>query len=102
MIAGVETNASALQGLPSLFDMWIDFVEQFGGLHIASQIVLNSRMRRIDLLCKLTGPLVISLIDGFATDIAILVTLGMSVLSVGIEYFPIAQVFQNIRVENLD
>lgn len=50
-------------------------------------------MRRIDLFCKLIGPLVISLIDGLATEIAILVILGLNVVSVGIEYFAIAQVF---------
>ena len=49
-------------------------------------------MRRIDLLCKLIGPLVISLIDGLATKIAILVTLGSSVVSVSVEYFAAAQV----------
>lgn len=52
-------------------------------------------MRRIDLFCKLIGPLVISLIDGFATKVAILATLWLSVVSVGIEYFSIAQVSQN-------
>ena len=49
-------------------------------------------MRRIDLLCKLIGPLAISLIDGFSTKLAILVTLGLSVVSVGVEYFAIVQV----------
>jgi solute carrier family 40 (iron-regulated transporter), member 1 len=49
-------------------------------------------MRRIDLFCKLIGPLAISVIDGLATEIAILVTFGLSVISVGIEYFAIAQV----------
>lgn len=49
-------------------------------------------MRRIDLFCKLLGPLLISLIDGFATKIAIFVTFGLSVVSVGIEYLAIAQV----------
>ncbi len=54
--------------------------------------VLNSQMRRIDLLCKLLGPLAISLLDGLSTRIAILVTLGLSVASVGVEYLAIAQV----------
>jgi solute carrier family 40 (iron-regulated transporter), member 1 len=52
-------------------------------------------MRRIDLLCKLMGPLAISLIDGFSTKLAILVTLGLSVVSIGVEYFAIAQVIGN-------
>jgi solute carrier family 40 (iron-regulated transporter), member 1 len=49
-------------------------------------------MRRIDLFCKLLGPLFISLIDGFATKMAIFVTIGLSVASVGTEYWAIAQV----------
>ena len=54
--------------------------------------VLNARMRRIDLLCKLVGPLFIALIDGASTKIAIFVTFGINALSVPIEYFAIAQV----------
>lgn len=51
-------------------------------------------MRRIDLFCKLIGPLVISIIDGLATQIALLVTLGLTLVSVGIEYLAIAQVLR--------
>lgn len=53
---------------------------------------LNARMRRIDLLCKLAGPLFIALIDGASTAIAIWVTLGLNSVSLPIEYFAIAQV----------
>jgi solute carrier family 40 (iron-regulated transporter), member 1 len=49
-------------------------------------------MRRIDLFCKLVGPLVIALIDGFSTEMAILITLGWNVTSVAIEYYAIAKV----------
>lgn len=49
-------------------------------------------MRRIDLTCKLVGPLFIALIDGVSTEIAILVNLGMNVASVVVEYFAIAKV----------
>ncbi|KAF2458394.1 hypothetical protein BDY21DRAFT_284383 [Lineolata rhizophorae] len=55
--------------------------------------VINARMRRIDLFCKLIGPLVISFIDAASTKIAALVTLGMSLVSVFIEYFCIARVY---------
>ena len=55
---------------------------------------LNARMRRIDLFCKLCGPLVISLIDGASTLVATWVTLAMSCTSVLIEYFAIAAVFR--------
>jgi hypothetical protein len=50
-------------------------------------------MRRIDLMCKLMGPLFIALIDGISTRIAILVNLGMNVFSVILEYFSIAKVY---------
>ena len=53
---------------------------------------LNARMRRIDLFCKLAGPLFIALIDGASTKIAIFVALGTSAISIPIEYFTIAHV----------
>ena len=53
---------------------------------------LNARMRRIDLFCKLAGPLLIALIDGASTKIAIFVTFAINALSIPIEYFAIAQV----------
>jgi solute carrier family 40 (iron-regulated transporter), member 1 len=63
--------------------------------------VLNSQMRRIDLLCKLIGPLAISLLDGLSTRIAILTTLGLSVVSVGVEYLAIAQVTRDRQAVRL-
>ncbi|KAK4498664.1 hypothetical protein PRZ48_009174 [Zasmidium cellare] len=58
--------------------------------------LLNSQMRRIDLLCKLFGPLGIALLDGISTEIAILVNLGMNVSSIVIEYFAIARVYSEV------
>jgi hypothetical protein len=58
--------------------------------------VLNSRMRRIDLFCKLIGPLVISLIDGFSTTLAVAITGGMTILSVVFEYWSIARVYNRV------
>lgn len=55
--------------------------------------VLNSQMRRIDLLCKLVGPMGIALLDGYSTELAIAVNFGMNLLSVGFEYFAIAWVY---------
>lgn len=49
-------------------------------------------MRRIDLICKLAGPLFIALIDGASTRIAIFVTLAINTVSIPIEYIAIAQV----------
>lgn len=57
---------------------------------------LNSQMRRIDLFCKLLGPLFIALIDGYSTQLAILVNLGMNIASVVVEYFAIAQVYYGV------
>jgi solute carrier family 40 (iron-regulated transporter), member 1 len=50
------------------------------------------KVRRIDLLCKLLGPLVISSIAAASTIIAIWATLGMNIVSVVFEYVFIAQV----------
>jgi iron-regulated transporter 1 len=58
--------------------------------------LLNARMRRIDLICKLVGPLVISLVNGASTIVAIWVTLGMNCGSVLVEYFAIATVFKKV------
>ena len=56
--------------------------------------ILNARMRRIDLFCKLLGPLIISLINAASLKAAILITLGMSTLSLPIELFTIGTVFR--------
>lgn len=53
---------------------------------------MNAEMRRIDLICKLLGPLFIALIDGISTETAIIVNFGMNVCSVIIEYYSIAKV----------
>lgn len=53
---------------------------------------MNARMRRIDLFCKLMGPLAISLVSTASTEIAIYFTLGMNVASVVTEYCFIEQV----------
>lgn len=53
-------------------------------------------MRRIDLLCKLLGPLFIALLDGASTKIAIIVNFCMNIASVLIEYFAIARVYHRV------
>jgi iron-regulated transporter 1 len=57
---------------------------------------LNAKMRRIDLLCKLLGPLFIALIDDASTEIAVVVNFTMNVVSVPIEYFAIARVYYEV------
>lgn len=54
--------------------------------------MLNAKMRRIDLFCKLAAPLVISVFDSISTRLAVLVTLGLNGASTAIEYFLIAYV----------
>lgn len=54
-------------------------------------------MRRIDLFCKLVGPLSIALVAGFSTSIAILVTFGMTASSIFVEYYAIARVYYQVE-----
>lgn len=61
---------------------------------------LNARMCRIDLICKLAGPLFIALIDGASTTVAIWITLGVNIASLPIEYFAIAHVSVRLRVSS--
>ena len=57
---------------------------------------INAQMRRIDLLCKLFGPLFIALIDGYSTKVAIIVNFALNVGSVAVEYFAIAKVYDEV------
>lgn len=57
---------------------------------------INSQMRGIDLFCKLVSPLLIALLDGFSSFIAIVVTLAVNGTSVFAEYFLIARVYRKI------
>lgn len=57
---------------------------------------MNSQMRRIDLFCKLVGPLFISLVDSASTKIAILTTGTMTMASVLVEYLAIARVYRTV------
>jgi iron-regulated transporter 1 len=61
---------------------------------------MNVQMRRIDLICKLIGPLFIGFIDSSSPKTAIRVNFGMSAASVAVEYFSIAQVrFSSYRYQ---
>jgi iron-regulated transporter 1 len=57
---------------------------------------MNTQMRRIDLFCKLIGPLAIALIDGFSPRTAVLVTLGLNAISMLAEYGLIARVYHSV------
>lgn len=58
---------------------------------------MNASMRRIDLFCKLMGPLTISLVAMVSNEVAIWTTLGMSMASVLVEYLFIEQVYKRVR-----
>lgn len=58
--------------------------------------IINAQMRRIDLLCKLLGPLFIALIDGYSSEVAIVVNFAMNAASVVVEYFAIARVYWEV------
>jgi len=58
--------------------------------------VLNAQMRRIDLVCKLLGPLVIAMVDARSIALTIEVIIGMNALSLLIEYFAIAHVYHMV------
>ncbi|EFQ99182.1 hypothetical protein MGYG_02196 [Nannizzia gypsea CBS 118893] len=73
-----------------------DWVVVVAGEDHASLTMMNAQMRRIDLICKLFGPLFIALIDGISTKTAILVNLGMNTCSVVFEYFAIARVYYDV------
>ncbi|KAK5134146.1 hypothetical protein LTR08_006921 [Meristemomyces frigidus] len=53
-------------------------------------------MRRIDLFCKLVAPLVISLLDAVSSELAILATGSVTIVSITIEYFAIARVYHSV------
>ncbi|KAI6908984.1 putative Ferriportin iron efflux transporter [Hortaea werneckii] len=58
--------------------------------------ILNAQMRRIDLFCKLAGPLVIPFVNAASTKLAIIVTGSMTCASVLVEYFTIARVYYKV------
>ncbi|KAG7149661.1 Solute carrier family 40 member 1 like protein [Verticillium longisporum] len=57
---------------------------------------MNSQMRRIDLFCKLLGPLFIAMIEGVSVQLALIVNLAMNIASVVAEYYAIARVYNDV------
>ncbi|KFY06853.1 hypothetical protein V492_07688 [Pseudogymnoascus sp. VKM F-4246] len=92
MLACVEKLSSIM----NMVAVERDWVVVIAGEDQVALRVINAQMRRIDLTCKLIGPLFIALINGMSTEAAILVNLGMNVTSIGIEYFAIAQVYNEV------
>ncbi|KAM3500618.1 hypothetical protein MY11210_009491 [Beauveria gryllotalpidicola] len=77
-LAGVEKVAA----MANTIAVERDWVVVVTGEDDAWRRVVNARMRRIDLLCKLLGPLAISMIATISTRFAIGATLAMNVASV--------------------
>lgn len=73
-----------------------DWVVVVAGSDESGLATMNAQMRRIDLFCKLVGPLAISFLDSYSTQLAILVTGTMSSVSVMVEYLAIARVYRSI------
>jgi iron-regulated transporter 1 len=53
-------------------------------------------MRRIDLFCKLIGPLAIASVDSISSSLAMIVTGSTTVISILVEYFTIARVYDAV------
>ncbi|OIW24970.1 hypothetical protein CONLIGDRAFT_656778 [Coniochaeta ligniaria NRRL 30616] len=62
----------------------------------AARRTMNARMRRIDLFCKLLGPLTVALIAAASVPAAVYSTLGMNLASVLVEYLCIETVFRRV------
>ncbi|KAL9095170.1 MAG: hypothetical protein Q9165_002426 [Trypethelium subeluteriae] len=92
LLAGLEKLCSVM----NLVSVERDWVVVISGDDESARRILNAHMRRIDLFCKLLGPLVISLVNGGSFRIAILITLSMNAISTPIEYFTISTVFRLI------
>ncbi|KAI5204067.1 hypothetical protein AUEXF2481DRAFT_32622 [Aureobasidium subglaciale EXF-2481] len=93
LLACVEKLSSVINTI-SIERDWVVVISQKNADDLQE---LNSQMRRIDLFCKLVGPLAIALVDGFSTSIAILVTFCMTAASVFVEYYAIARVYHRVN-----
>lgn len=91
LIACVEKLSSML----NLLSVERDWVVVMAGKSEPVLTRLNSQMRRIDLVCKLVGPFIISLVDGYSTRVAILANLSMNLLSLPVEYYAIREVYRS-------
>ncbi|KAI1390758.1 Ferroporti-1 [Hypoxylon trugodes] len=73
-----------------------DWTVVVSGKHESALLTLNAQLRRIDLMCKLVGPLFIALIDGYSTKLALIVNFGLNIASVPVEYYSIARVYYDV------
>ncbi|KAI1250202.1 hypothetical protein MGN70_007254 [Eutypa lata] len=92
VLACVEKLSSVLN-LVSVERDWVVVITEGNE---AARRVLNARIRRIDLCCKLLGPLVISIVAIPSILIAIWATLAMNLASVVAEYICISKVYKKV------
>ncbi|KAJ4470234.1 iron-regulated transporter [Lentinula aciculospora] len=93
VILAVLACIEKLCSIMNLVSVEKDWVVVIAGQNEGALTVLNAQMRQIDLVCKLAGPLVIALTDGYSTEVAVLVNLVMNLASVFVEYHTIARVY---------
>ncbi|KAK9467706.1 Ferroporti-1 [Lipomyces arxii] len=73
-----------------------DWVVVIAGNNSEDLRYINSVMRRIDLFCKMAGPLVISFLIGLTLMGSIWTLLVFNILSIFVEYFSIARVYYRV------
>jgi len=91
LFACVEKLCSIMNTIVAERD-WVVVIGEEGGENTLG--VMNSQMRRIDLFCKILSPLAIALINGWSSQIAVILTLVINVASVAVEYGLIATVYR--------
>ncbi|OQO05030.1 hypothetical protein B0A48_08050 [Cryoendolithus antarcticus] len=84
---GASTNTIAIER------DWVVIIAGGNDAHLAT---LNAQMRRIDLCCKLVGPLAISLADSYSTRVAVVGMGAFTSVSVLAEYICIARVYRSV------
>ncbi|KAH7100387.1 iron-regulated transporter [Auriculariales sp. MPI-PUGE-AT-0066] len=82
-----------LGAIMNLVSIERDWVVVIAGGEEALLRRLNSQMRRIDLFCKLAGPLFVALLSGISVELTILINLIINTASIAIEYRTIARVY---------
>ncbi|CAI4214107.1 unnamed protein product [Parascedosporium putredinis] len=92
LLAGVEKLCSVMNSVSVTKDWIVVMTEE--NEHVRK--ILNARIRRIDLVCKLLGPFVVASIDDYSTIVAIWTTMILTLLSVGPEYKFIAQTYYSV------
>ncbi|KAG8158100.1 hypothetical protein KVR01_011861 [Diaporthe batatas] len=93
VLLAVLEKLSATMNLISVERDWVVVITENNEV---ARRKMNARMRRIDLFCKLMGPLTVSLVAIASTEVAIWTTLGMNMASVVVEYVAIEQVYRRV------